>query len=935
MKHINGMMDLVKKKLEYVVCFGVVVLVVIFSIIPQVSTLELGFYNLLLGIKPEITERSDVLLLNIDDLAIEEIGTWPWSRDVLADVLIRFREAGGRKVVFDIEYLSPGQTGVNTAYVRNKFPEEYESVQNEILDYLSQFSAAIANRNIPYSDALEVGSEMASYIEMRMADLATSISSNIFRDNDEYFAQAIRFFGATYLTINTAQINTRAEAIQASQWAWENMLLRTVEDPAGQIASDNAFTRAEKKIEKGISPAVLPLLRVARGAGFPNSIIDRDGVRRRIELLTEYNGRYVGQLVFVPILDILQPEKIIRRGSRLILVQALDPQALDAGIERRRDISIPLDRHGRLLVNWLKQPFVDPVNPENGSFRNISVYALKVLDKIEEILVGNLITIKNLGIRTATGYLSYRDAAVWLHDQYRDLERWKHGLMEGSREDFDEYFTARTEFFNMYGEFLDGGFDTEIYEAIARIREITGDESYDELLDRLRSNFDSYRQVHRSYMGHLAELRAACEGSFAVIGYSGVGTTDLGVNPFWRAYPNVGKHANIYNTIMTGEYITPAAIWISWLVALAFCYAVALINRKLKSLSLRILYGIGATVVVFGLGVFLMSVFRIYLEMLVPLVSVFKTFILISILRFIFSEQEKSFIRKAFTMYLSSEVVNEIVENPNLLRLGGQEKNITALFTDIKSFSTLSEKVTPEHLVEILNKYLTVMSDIVLDQKGTIDKYIGDAIVSFFGAPLDLPDHATRACYAAIRMKQAEDKLNEELMATGDIPMPLYTRIGINTGAMVVGNMGTDNKMNYTIMGNDVNMAARLEGVNKQYGTWILVAESTWNETKGLFVGRRLDRVRVLGIDKPVQLYNILGVRAEADNELLSMVDNFHVARDLYLNRQFKDAAEGFASVLKSNPSDYATKIFMERCRELAKTGVPDNWTDVISMVTK
>ena len=207
--------------------------------------------------------------------------------------------------------------------------------------------------------------------------------------------------------------------------------------------------------------------------------------------------------------------------------------------------------------------------------------------------------------------------------------------------------------------------------------------------------------------------------------------------------------------------------------------------------------------------------------------TVVVTFLLVSILKFIFSEQEKSFLRKAFTMYLSSDVVNQIVEDPSLLKLGGQEKQITALFTDIKSFSTLSEKVTPEHLVEILNKYLTVMSDIVLEQKGTIDKYIGDAIVSFFGAPIDLPDHASRACLAAVRMKQAEEKLNEEMMAANETPMPIYTRIGVNTGAMVVGNMGTNNKMNYTIMGNDVNLAARLEGVNKAYGTWILVSEST------------------------------------------------------------------------------------------------------------
>jgi len=152
---------------------------------------------------------------------------------------------------------------------------------------------------------------------------------------------------------------------------------------------------------------------------------------------------------------------------------------------------------------------------------------------------------------------------------------------------------------------------------------------------------------------------------------------------------------------------------------------------------------------------------------------------------------------------------------------------------------------------------------------------------------------------------------------------------------MVVGNMGTDNKMNYTIMGNDVNLAARLEGVNKQYGTWILVSESTWNATGGLFLGRKLDRVRVVGIDTPVQLYNIMAVRAEAKGNMVALADRFNFAMDAYRAKKFSDALLLFTKCAELEPEDAATQIYLDRVMDLLKNGVPDNWTDVINMTSK
>ncbi len=925
--------DVIGKKLEYVAAVASFILFAAISLTDPGIKTEYNLYDTFMAIKPAPAERSDILLLNIDDPAIEEIGAWPWSRDIIADMIIRLREVNGARAAFDIEYLSPGQIGVNKGYVKTELPTVYSGIHGEVIDYISSFTEAVASRSIPLNQVSEVGGEMTTYIDGRMEDLSTSITSNIFRDNDEYFARALTFFGRAYLTINSERINTSEEAIPAEQYALNEIMLTNVVDPGKLVDKENAKTRELSQYEKGISPAIYTLLKAAKGAGFPNVYVDKDGVRRRIPLLVEHEGKYAAQLVFAPILDILTPDTLVRTGHSLILINALDPANPSSGV--RKDIKLPLDENGRLLINWLKKRFSDVENPANGSFRSISVLALARADQLEERLIEHLSDIEGLGIRTASGYLPYHDAAVWLKASWNDIVAWKAALLEGSRQDIDEYVAAKEAFFVSYGEFLSGEYDGEIYETLERVAKTEGRGDLAEVSAKIRANFDVYREDFKTMQDHMAVLKRECGGSFCVIGYSGVGTSDLGVTPFQNLYPNVGTHANIYNTIMTGQFITPLTTLQSWAIALALAFLSALAFRRIKSLRGRILYGIGSSTLVFVSSAALFALFRVYVPSFTPLFTVLTTFLLVTIFRFVLSEQEKSFLRKAFTMYLSSDVVNQIVDDPSLLKLGGQEKQITALFTDIKSFSTLSEKVTPEHLVQILNRYLTVMSDIVLDQKGTIDKYIGDAIVSFFGAPIDLPDHAIRACMAAVRMKEAEVRLNEEMLASGETPMPIYTRIGVNTGAMVVGNMGTDNKMNYTIMGNDVNLAARLEGVNKQYGTWILVSESTWNATGGMFLGRKLDRVRVVGIDTPVQLYNVMGVRQEAKGPMIALADRFNLAIDAYRDKRFSDALILFTKCLDIAPDDDATKIFLDRVKTLIKEGTPAGWSDVINMTSK
>jgi class 3 adenylate cyclase len=279
--------------------------------------------------------------------------------------------------------------------------------------------------------------------------------------------------------------------------------------------------------------------------------------------------------------------------------------------------------------------------------------------------------------------------------------------------------------------------------------------------------------------------------------------------------------------------------------------------------------------------------------------------------------------------------VQEILADPAKLQLGGSKRYMSAIFTDVKGFSTISEKLDPEDLVHLLNSYLSAMSNVVLEQRGTIDKYEGDAIIAFFGAPLDLPDHAFRACASAIAMKHVEQELNARYAKEGLSPTPLLTRIGINTGSMVVGNMGTQQKMDYTIMGNAVNLAARLEGVNKQYGTWILASEDTIKGTGGKILSRRLDRVRVVGIDKPVRLHEVLELTEAASPELIQKVELFHHALDLYEHCSWTSALAAFEDVLHFASDDGPAQLYLKRCEEHHKTMPKSDWDGIVNMNQK
>jgi adenylate cyclase len=296
--------------------------------------------------------------------------------------------------------------------------------------------------------------------------------------------------------------------------------------------------------------------------------------------------------------------------------------------------------------------------------------------------------------------------------------------------------------------------------------------------------------------------------------------------------------------------------------------------------------------------------------------------------------REKARIRRMFQQYVPPAVVQELIHRPELLALGGEERVATVLFSDVKGFSRVAEGLAPTKLVALLNEYLTAMTDVVVEHGGVIDKYLGDALMAEFGVPVPLDDHAVRACRAAVRMRDALRRLREGWERRG---MPaLHARIGINTGRVLVGNLGSYRMMDYTCMGDQVNLASRMEGANKEYGTEILVTEFTWREVQAHFVGREIDRVRVPGRGEPVAVYELIAVREDGvDEGTAALLAGFADALALCRDREYGEALAAFESLAERYPEDGPTAVYLERCRKNAVLPPPADWDGVFQLASK
>lgn len=286
------------------------------------------------------------------------------------------------------------------------------------------------------------------------------------------------------------------------------------------------------------------------------------------------------------------------------------------------------------------------------------------------------------------------------------------------------------------------------------------------------------------------------------------------------------------------------------------------------------------------------------------------------------------FIKNALKKYISPEYVEMLVNKPDMLFLGGEEREITVLFTDIEGFTTISENLPPKDLVAHLNEYLDGMTEILLKNRGTLDKYEGDSLVAFWNAPLEQEEHVVNCLSAVLEMAVFSDGLSLKFLKEGK---PSFkTRMGINTGKAIVGNIGSRDRFNYTAIGDQVNLASRLEGLNKVYGTALLITLSTYDLSKGKFRVRPLDTIRVKGKDKPVDVFELLGRGGQVfGGSFEKMLVFFEKGLEAYRNRQWTEGCRCFDAALKIKGDDMPSRIYLNRCLTLSESPPPEDWDGV------
>jgi len=291
------------------------------------------------------------------------------------------------------------------------------------------------------------------------------------------------------------------------------------------------------------------------------------------------------------------------------------------------------------------------------------------------------------------------------------------------------------------------------------------------------------------------------------------------------------------------------------------------------------------------------------------------------VLRYALIKEEKRKLRKYFSLYVSKELVDEIIKHPEKVKLGGETKNLTILFSDIRGFTSISEKMDAQDLVGLLNKYLTAMAKIVLDNRGVVDKFIGDAIMAFWGAPLPHENHAEAGVKTALLMSRELKKCNEEWKKFNYPEIKIG--IGLNTGEAVVGNIGSHERFDYTVIGDNVNLASRLEGLTKFYGVGIIVSESTAAAVKDKFVLRQIDCVAVKGKMQEVKIYEVLGFFEEKE-KYTKLIEKFRQGFELYLKKDWFAAKKIFEEILNENPDDGPSKVLKERVEEFLAASPAD-----------
>ncbi|MBT4496609.1 MAG: CHASE2 domain-containing protein [Gemmatimonadetes bacterium] len=899
-------------------------LVFLFSLTEFYERAELVSYdwrfnlrNSLFGLPPMDPRLGTI---EIDDQSIEMEGRWQdWTRDKYSEVIRQLSNYDARLVGFDIYYIEPST----------------KLISEDRLLGLEQINP----------DAVH-------------ALLAQS-------DYDEMFRQAITASDNVYLALylGRAADDLSLEEIRAKTTPLspdEKVALEDIRSRSPRLMVDaetSTLTRAFY-----FEPPLKMLRDAARGFAYAQTETDVDGARRRYPLVYQYEDVLFPSIALAMVCDHLQiPLETVEvwPGDQIKLPGA---RFADGTVE---DIEIPIDARGNMHVNWAgkwEETFIRyPHIALRRAFQRDQQQ--KLLDEIKKLIV-------DPAIRSNPRKLPETLAAAGFTDQKnnkRVVNTVSQALFIERTIKKDPQLTAEKfwagKVANPAQEQLD------LFNSIKRTNHVADllaenpDIDIAELLTALPDEPpESIRQSHYFVRSQMTDRRLASEArpllfypykiyqgrlltpddvkdKILFYGQTSTGSTDLSVTPFQGNYPMVGIYSNVFNTILNGNFITRIPAWLDGLLIILLGALLSLTVPRLKVLQGALI--VAAIVLLYAvLALFAFTHLGTWLEMVGPLAILVVGYLVLTIYGYIIKEKEKDFVQGAFGHYLSPAVVSQIMDNPDMVnQLGGEERVMTAFFSDIESFSTISECLTPGELVEFINQYLTEMCDIIEQYGGTIDKFEGDAIVAFFGAPLYYEDHGLRAVMACIDQQHKLIELRQRWSQEGAIPPPLddlrqrwaaqgrsfcHVRMGVATGPMIVGNMGSKSRTDYTMMGDTVNLAARFESGQKIYKIGIMINDLIYEAVKDQIEGRKLDEIQVVGKEEPVVAYEVLGRKGALSPEKQQVLELYNRGLELFNEFKFAEAQQIFEQAMEIDPEDGPSALYADRCEDFAENPPDD-----------
>lgn len=745
------------------------------------------------------------------------------------------------------------------------------------------------------------------------ADLRKKISAekikSILKNNDTIFSEGLKNNGSAVLAyifsedLPTEDIleKQKTRSFVEGQKRFER--IASIPVPQGK---EKEFKILEEKGAAAIIYPISEVLSSAKNFGFVDRFTDIDGTIRRIRLVQVFNGRIYFNLALTMIIDACGVKKeniIVNPGKSITLKNTFNELK-----QKHEDIFIPTDESGMIFINWAGK------GPIESSFHTVPFFALleypHFVDGVYEFFDN-------------TGGPEGVQKRFMLETEIDRLT----GLRNNAKSD-DEIFKISKELLSLKQELKKEklGYFNALNEEKKKYEDQYNSNPTPENKKQLDIITEDIKTVE------LVLKTEDLKDKIGIIGLTATGTSDIASIPLHNEYPGVGTYHNAINTIMQREFIkTPGktvAILIIVLISILSGFIVQRLSSR-KSLAAAILGFLFINIMAF----YLFIVHSIWLEQLGIILALVLPSITIISIKLISEESQKKFIKGAFSRYIAPDVIEQIMLNPESLQLGGENRRITIFFSDVAGFSTISEKLTPPELVALLNEYLSEMTDIIISHGGTIDKYEGDAIMAFYGAPQPYIDHELRACKAAIDMKKKLREMQEKWRGIGQ--HELFVRMGMNTGLAVVGNMGSKMRMDYTAMGDSVNLASRLEGANKHYGTTAMISENTYNNVKNHVDVRKLDKIRVVGKTEPIVIYELLGMKGSLPQKVYDAVEIYNKGMDMFSEHQWKKALKFFNEALHILPDDGPSKTYVARCDEFMKKPPSKNWDGVYTFKTK